>query len=343
MKIVDMHCDTISRLVEARGESLFENQGQLDLKRMLDAGYILQNFALFVERERDGDPWERVRTLCQKFKQEMKKNERWIAQVYRYPDIEENQRNGKMSALLTVEEGAVCKGEIAKLEELYRWGVRMLTLTWNFPNELGNPNFDRTLIAKVYEAKENSPERQDAFDWYFHTPNLTDGLTECGKEFVVRMEELGMIPDVSHLSDAGFYDVLSVTKKPFAASHSNARAVSPCVRNMTDDMIRRLADRGGVMGLNFCPDFLEEKPLGMSNPGSIESIIRHAKHIVNVGGIEVLGLGSDFDGIDGHEELQGVQGMGKLWEAMKKSGFSEWDLDLMFGKNVLRMYRDILV
>ena len=346
MNIVDMHCDTISRLaspdVEKKGETLWENQGHLDLKRMKETGYLLQNFALFVEGEKDGDPWERVKLLYRKYREELERNEKWIAPVSCFSDIERNRKAGKMSALLTVEEGAVCQGEIAKLEQLYQWGVRMLTLTWNFTNELGEPNFDRKLLAKFYESTERSVQRQEAFDRYFHTPNVSGGLTERGKEFVVRMEELGMIPDVSHLSDAGFYDVLAVTKKPFAASHSNARTVSPCVRNLTDDMILKLAERGGVMGLNFCPDFLEETPAGTENPGTIRAVVRHAKHIVQVGGVEVLGLGSDFDGIEGHRELPGVQSMDRLWGAMKTEGFTESNLDLIFGENVLRMYRDTL-
>lgn len=156
------------------------------------------------------------------------------------------------------------------------------------------------------------------------------------------MEELGMIPDVSHLSDKGFYDVLEETKKPFVASHSDARSICGCVRNLTDDMIRRLAERGGCVGLNFYADFLEEKPEGVPNPGTMESVVRHARHIAAVGGTEVLGLGSDFDGIDTHEELPGVQSMPELWEALKKGGFTESQLDGIFCGNVLRVYRETL-
>lgn len=326
MKIIDMHCDTIERLygLQDRGErsALRKNSLHIDLCRMKASGYLLQNFALFVQLTRDGDPWERVCRLHEFYEQELEQDSDLIAPVYCFSDIAKNERAGKMSALLTVEEGAVCKGELSKLRELYRWGVRMMTLTWNYPNELGWPNF--TKGQSHYE------------------PNLTGGLTERGKEFVAEMESLGMIPDVSHLSDAGFYDVLAVTKKPFVASHSNARAVCPWVRNMTDDMIRKLAERGGVMGLNFCADFLEEVPEGRENPGTIAAVVRHAKHIVNVGGIDVLGLGSDFDGIDTHRELPGAQSMPALWEALKNAGFTESELDRIFCENVLRVYEEIL-
>lgn len=361
MRFADMHCDTISRLLglkeeESRGtesggaenkgtenrkevarESLRENSGHLDLLRMRKGNYLLQNFALFVELGRDGDPWERVCRLWALYEEELAANADLIAPVLKFSDVAANEAAGKMSALLTVEEGAVCKGDLGKLKTLYDMGVRMLTLTWNFPNELGEPNFHRELLEAYRERRD-----QASFERYFHTPNREGGLTERGREFVAEMERLGMIPDVSHLSDRGFYDVLETAKKPFAASHSNAREVCPCVRNLTDDMIRKLAERGGVMGLNFCADFLEEKPVGVRNPGTVAAVVRHAEHVVNVGGTEVLGLGSDFDGIDTHEGLEGAQGLERLADALKKAGFSESQLDRIFRDNVLRVYRDTL-
>lgn len=364
MKIIDMHCDTISALYNknSRGvqEGLRENGGHIDLLRMRESGWLLQNFALFVELNRDGDPWERVSKLYEYYRGELEKNSDMLAPVLNFSDIEKNEAKGKISAMLTVEEGAVCKGEISKLHGLYDMGVRMLTLTWNFENELGCPNFDRASRERLSAVREEWKALSEAGhaekaeqklqelqrlrhdQLYGNPPNLTGGLTEKGREFVSEMEELGMIPDVSHLSDAGFYDVLETTRKPFAASHSNARSICACVRNLTDDMIRKLSEKGGAMGLNFCADFLEEKPAGMPNPGSVSSVVRHAKHIVQVGGIEVLGLGSDFDGIDTHAELPGAQSMGVLWEALHREGFTEGQLDKIFYGNVLRVYRETL-
>lgn len=332
MKIVDMHCDTVSVLLEKErmGEkvSLLENSGHFDLKRMKTAGYLLQNFALFVDKNNGADPWEEVCALYEIYKRELQINESLIAPVLQYKDIAANQSAGKLSSLLTVEEGAVCKGELSKLHTLYDMGVRMLTLTWNYPNELGYPK--------------------------------SNGLTERGIEFVTEMERLGMIVDVSHLSDAGFYDVLANTRKPFVASHSNARAVLPCVRNMTDDMIRKLSERGGCMGLNFCVDFLTECGRNGGKPDRIdilEAVLHHARHIVDVGGIEVLGLGSDFDGIGLNEALPGVESMEILWETLQKGtpagaascgvlsvgqGFTSSELDKIFCENVLRVYCDTL-
>lgn len=333
MRIVDMHCDTIERLFrcekEGRPGSLRENDCHLDLLRMQKSGYLLQNFALFVNSGTCKDPWEEVCDLYACYSREMSANRDLIAPVLCYSDIAENAAKGKLSAMLTVEEGAVCKGEPEKLKALYDMGVRMLTLTWNYPNELGHPNID---------------SRKDTGDWeaYFFQPNVTEGLTKRGEEFVEAMEEMGMIVDVSHLSDAGFYDVLQATSKPFVASHSNARTVCRASRNLSDDMIRKLGERGGVMGLNFCADFLREVPFGVRNPGAVSDVVLHARHIVNVGGMEVLGLGSDFDGIDTNEGLPGGQSMALLWEALHKAGFTGGQLEQIFEKNVLRVYEETL-
>ena len=360
MKVIDMHCDTLGRLLglkeQGKTESLRENGCHIDLERMRGSHYLVQNFAMFVPLSPEEDPWERMCAMYRVYREEMERNRDMVAPALNCADIERNEAAGRMSALLTVEEGAVCKGQVEKLRELHRMGVRMLTLTWNFDNEIGHPNFDSGLKAQMQEAMERwggcapgTPEweegrraAQRARDAFLHTPNLTGGLTEKGRELVAEMERLGIIPDVSHLSDAGFYDVLEATEKPFVASHSNARAICPNVRNMTDDMIARLSERGGVMGLNFCADFLEEKPLGQENPGTIAAAVRQAEHIVKVGGTDVLGLGSDFDGIPAHRELPGAQSMEKLWEALHGAGFSEDRLDKIFYGNVLRVYQDTL-
>lgn len=350
MKIIDMHCDTISELTDHGGE-LRKNSGQLDLKRMQESGYLVQNFALFVDigkcapwadreqtslsrRNRSGaepglmaqprevgtpTPWERVCALYEVYQKELGKNTDGIATVRCYDDILKNEACGKLSALLTVEEGAVCGGSLARLRELYDMGVRMLTLTWNYPNELGWPATCRSL----------GQSRGDC------------SLTETGRKFVIEMERLGMIPDVSHLSDAGFDAVWECTKKPFVASHSNARAVCSSFRNLTDDRIRKLAERGGCMGLNYYDKFLVDG--GSKDPKVLwEALIRQARHITDVGGMEVLGLGSDFDGIPTNPVLPGVEAMPLLWDKLKTAGFTESQLDGIFWGNVMRVYREVL-
>lgn len=331
MKIIDMHCDTVSELLLAKEkgskDNLRRNLRHVDLLRMKEAGYLLQNFALYVNQKNYPDVKARVLELLYFYQTELEQNADLIAPATCVADIERNRLQGKMSAMLTLEEGAALEGSVDTLKEFYEQGVRMITLTWNYPNELGFPH--------GYNAREDKTE------------NVRYGLTKRGFEVVEAMEKLGVIVDVSHLSDDGFYDVLRCTGKPFVASHSNAREICPVSRNMSDDMIRLLAERGGVMGLNFYPPFLEKQDTSAGGgnsrmQGTIASVIRHAKHIVNVGGIEVLGLGSDFDGMDGHKELPGAQAMPRLWDALETAGFKTSEIEKIFGENVLRVYRDVI-
>lgn len=340
MKIMDMHCDTISELAE-RGGELRENKGQLDLKRMRESGYLVQNFALFVDIGKAGTPtpWERVCALYEVYRRELEKNKDRIAPVLWYEDILKNEAGGKLSALLTVEEGAVCGGSLERLRELYDMGVRMLTLTWNYRNELGWP----AVCRRLGQSRENVGFTQGSVLEKVQEPgkNVVHGLTETGRSFVMEMERIGMIPDVSHLSDAGFDAVWECTKKPFVASHSNARAVCSSLRNLSDDRIRKLAERGGCMGLNYYDKFLVDG--GSSDPEVLwEAIVQQARHITDIGGMEVLGLGSDFDGIPANPAIPGAEALPLLWERLKTAGFTESRLDGIFWGNVMRVYRETL-
>lgn len=329
MNIVDMHCDTIYELRQARKRnekiSLRRNHLHIDLEKMQKGGYLLQNFAIYVNMTKE-EPLEEALRLIDIFYQELEENQDIIATVRSYKDIERNREEGKMSALLTLEEGEICKADPQILRVLYRLGARMMTLTWNFENELAYPN--------------NLPQIQSAPAEC--TPNLEQGVKESGIAILEEMEKLGMIIDVSHLSDAGFWDVLNHTKKPFVASHSNARAVCGHCRNLTDDMIRALAERGGVTGLNFCPAFVNGEKAGERIWCSVEGLIRHAKHIVQVGGIECLGLGTDYDGITGELEISDCADMPRLYDAFRKAGFTGTETDAIFSGNVLRLYRELL-
>lgn len=274
MRVVDMHCDTIAALYrghkDGKSISILENGLMVDLNKMKAGDYSLQNFALFTELKKiDEPPFEYCMKLLDTFYTELEAHEDLIGIVKSYRDIEENLKAGRMSALLTIEEGGVCQGELAYLRDFYRLGVRMMTLTWNYANELAFPNRRETL--------PNGSTRT--------VPDTENGLTETGIRFVQEMERLGMIIDVSHLNDAGIWDVFRYTKKPFVASHSNARAVASHARNLTDEMIRALAERGGVVGINYYSCFLHDFAEGESEISRISHMVDHMKHIRNIGGI----------------------------------------------------------
>lgn len=320
MPIIDMHCDTVSR-DSFLAHGLRKNNLQIDLHKMKEAGYMLQNFALFVDMENDSDPLVSGLRMADIFHEEMSKNHDLIRPVTTYEEIMENQKQGLMSGLLTLEEGEICKGDIRILRDFYRLGVRMITLTWNHHNSIGSPNNYKTAPTPYGE------------------PDMT-GLSENGLAFISEMERLGVIVDVSHLSDGGFYDVLNHSSKPFVASHSNARILAPHCRNLTDDMIRKMGERGCVTGLNYCKAFLTPFDDWNNTKGDADDIARHARHIANIGGIEVVGLGSDFDGCD--NDFSDCSKMYLVEEALKKQHFTSTEIDKIFYQNVLRIYKDIL-
>ncbi len=331
MSFIDLHCDTLQMYAYRKNPSgdLYQNQHSVDFCRMKEAGMKAQFFAMFMpvpghcshldnpDIYRDGELWDEgfLTELYRGFQQSVEVHSDLVMHTKSWADYEEARRAGKMAAFLTVEDGRAVEGKLENLRALHRAGVSLISLTWNFENCFGSPN---SWDPKIME----------------------EGLTDFGKEAVGEMNELGMIIDVSHLSDGGFYDVAAMTKRPFVASHSNARALSPHPRNLTDEMIRMLADKGGVMGLNFCPAFLLSDVDGEDS--RIEDMVRHLTYIRQVGGTEVLALGGDLDGIGGNLEIDSCEKTLKLFDALLKNGFSAEDLDKLAYKNVERVLRECL-
>ena len=324
MKVFDLHCDTLSELRRAEmrgdGQTFARNNGHIDLEKLEKGDYMLQCFAAFVnlaDPTPGADPLVTALEEIDVFKRMMERYSDRIAPVYRPEDIRKNAEAGKISGMLTIEEAGCCKGSLGVLRRMYELGVRMMTLTWNHENELASPNV----------VPGNGPI------WPC-MPNTETGLKEKGFEFLAEMERLHIIADVSHLSDKGFWDIAEHSTRPFAASHSNCRALCPHTRNLTDAMIRALAEKGGIAGLNYYAAFLDTDP---THPeacrSTVERIAEHAAHYKQVGGIGVLALGSDFDGIDGHHQLETAADMPLLADALRKAGFTEDEVERIFWRN----------
>ena len=310
MYSIDLHCDTASRLLY-ENLKLGKSICKVDIEKLKKSSAKAQVFANFIELDIVDNPYKEFIRMYNNFISEIKENEDSIEIVRNLIELEEVNNKGKIGAFLSIEEGEVLEGKVERVKELYDMGIRFITLTWNFKNSIGYPNIG-------YKYKDY-------------------GLTEKGKEIVLEMERVGIIPDCSHLSDGGFQDLIDICKKPFIATHSNARAVTEHTRNLTDDMIVKLAEKGGVMGLNFCAPFL-----GSEKVPSIESMIKHIKHIKNVGGIDVLALGTDFDGIGNEVEIENIGEIGRLREALTKENFTNSEIDKIFYGNVKRVLKEWL-
>ena len=321
MRLIDMHCDTIFELFNRKDTEMELGQNQLgvDVEKMKMADSMAQFFACFINmrrfqgEDRFSKGYQYVLDMIAFAKNEIGKYSEEIMLAKSYEELLQNEKIGKMSAFLTVEEGGIIENDMSRLDHLYEEGVRLMTLLWNEENCMGYPNSRDVDVMKK-------------------------GLKPFGIETVERMNELGMIIDVSHMSDGGFWDVLKYSKKPVVASHSNARALCPHPRNLTDEMIRALAEKGGVAGLNFYPYFVNE-----NGKAGVEDLVRHIEHLFYVGGEDFVAIGTDFDGFDqGELELQNIGEMNLLYEALKKRKFNDGQIEKFWRGNVMRVMREVL-
>ncbi|HOA30550.1 MAG TPA: dipeptidase [Clostridia bacterium] len=318
MKYIDLHCDTLSKAYSHNVDDIGNwPLAMVDIDRLYKADCIAQFFAIYMpdERNEDFNDDEYILMLVELLKCNIKRYEDKIAYARNYGMLVENDRKQKISAFLTIEDGRSVNGCFEKIKKYYDLGVRLITLTWNSPNCFGYPNsFDKNIMEK--------------------------GLTSFGMDAVSYMNDLGILVDVSHLSDGGFYDVCEVSKKPFVASHSNCRELSPHPRNLTDDMIRLLASKGGVIGVNIVPGFLSSD-IG-SRESFIDDVARHVVHMISKGGIECVCIGTDFDGTGGSIELNEPAKVQLLFERLKKMGIREDALGKIAYRNATRVIKDCI-
>lgn len=304
MRLFDLHCDTITELCREEG-SLRHNDGDISLDR---AGYLtqyVQDYAVFIPDEYRGkaavDYFDKVYAY---YRSQLAEN----SDLSEYGDGQDT----KFQAVLSVEGGAGMGGTIEGLHHLADCGVHLITLTWNGRNELASGCFDEEDI----------------------------GLTDFGKKAVAEMEKLHIVPDVSHLSKKGFYDLADTAGKPFLASHSCCDIVDNFKarhRNLTDDQIRIIAQHGGIIGVN-----LWKMLLGNGDDNSFDAVLRHMSHMIELGGEGLVAMGTDFDGCDIHPDLNGIQHLQGLYDYLGRHGFSEKLLDDIFFANADRFFRRLL-
>ena len=310
MKYIDLHCDTMTELAlrPERG-TLLSNNCEIDISKLKKGECFIQDFAIWYDQGSGENPWDYYQKILATYKKEIAAND-CMMPILSASDIDACAKAGKIGSLLSIEGGDVIQGSLEKLKAVYADGVRLITLTWNYANELAYPN---------------GVEGEDK------------GITAVGWEIVDAMNDMGVIVDTSHLNDVGTYELLARAKKPPLASHSCARALKEHKRNLTDDLIRRFGEKGGLIGLNFSNHFLGDTEISM-----VKDMVRHAKHIQGIGGEDVLALGSDFDGIQPTLEIEDASEMGKLADALLAGGFTEEQVEKMFYKNGVQYLKENL-
>ena len=308
--MIDLHCDTMMQLLDHPDSGdLYRNTWKIDIEKLQKAHSKIQDFALFINMGETNDPYgryEEMRNLCVS---QIHNYGEHIQHVLSYQDVESVYKSGKIGALMSIEEGGVLGGDLNKLKQAYQDGVRLITLTWNYPNGLGEP----------------------------HCGEQHKKLTSKGVEFVEAMQELGIIVDCSHLNDAGTEQLGDILDVPFIASHSNARELRYHTRNLPDNLIRLIANKGGIIGLNFAQNFLGTSPISR-----IEDIVKHGLYLIDKGGEDVVALGTDFDGIPPDTEIADMSQMSRLYDAFKEAGLSVEQCEKLFWKNADRLLKEIL-
>lgn len=299
ISVFDAHCDTISRCLWEH-EELDRNSGMVSLDRTEQAfERYCQLFALWATGDGVG---ERYWALLKYFKEQMERHSDKIVQCRTAEDVDRAHQQGKAAAFLSIEGAELIGCDPARLDEVAGEGVVAINLTWNHANALSGSSRDM-------------PEQ---------------GLTPLGRQFVARMEDLHILVDVSHLSEAGFWDVMEQARRPILASHSNAKFVCDHTRNLTDGQITAIIENQGVIGLNFFQDFV-------GGSLDLDAVRAHLDHILDLGGADCAALGGDWDGCDTIEVLPRVDCLDRLYEHLLRHGYQETLIQDLFYNNLMRV------
>lgn len=315
MFICDCHCDTLTELYN-KNASLYENEQHFDIKRQIALGGGLQFCAIYVPTEVFRYQGGLRYTLCllDKYNQEIKKLHENGIDVLQVRTAEDagNVLEHKAATLLAIEEGGAIDGSLEALRCLYELGVRAMTLTWSNRNDIADG---------------------------INEEAIGSGLTLFGKKVVAEMNRLGMLVDVSHISTAGFWSVIETSTKPIIATHSNAKSLCSHPRNLNDEQIKALAQNGGLAGITFAGQFLEED----WRNACIESVYKHIDYMLNlIGNDDHIGFGSDFDGISHPPyNIQGVQDYKPLIEYLSKY-YSDETINKITHQNVINLLQKVL-
>ena len=369
--IIDTHADTPQMMLD-EGYDLAQPESpyMVSIPKMRQGHLGAEFFSIWVEPTLyKGQYARRTLELIDSVKQQVAKHPDQIVFVTSPEGIEEAHRNHKFAALMGIEGGHSIEDSLALLRQYYALGVRYMTLTW----------------SNSIDWADSSGDIDDK-----SIPHTREGLTEFGKDVVYEMNRLGMMVDISHVSDRTFYRTLVISRAPVIASHSSSRALCDAPRNMTDDMIRAVANsggpnsKGGVVQVNFFSGFLSQayrdavkvqQPLAQKAIDELKAkakaegkevpypeidkiereyadriprppfsiLIDHIDHIAKVGGVDHVGLGSDFDGVNGQlpEGLDSPADLPKITAALMARGYSAEDCRKILGGNLLRVFREV--
>jgi len=356
--MVDTHNDVLTAVIEKKLQLDTDLKGKThsDLNRFLQAGVDLQLFSIWCDGEKQ-NPFAWANREMDTLLAVAKRNPDKLVIIDKPALMETAWKQGKMVGLFGVEGGHMIENDLNKLDQLYAKGARYMTLTWNNSTPWASSAWDETMQPEKLAQK---------------------GLTDFGKQVVQRMNQLGMLVDLSHVGVQTFWDAINTTTKPVLVSHSNCHAICPVPRNLTDEQIKAIGKNGGVIHLNFYSGFVDSsfkqkeiaflqahareldslKQTGMQQEyaqsilttkyaeevfsirPTLDQLLNHLDHIVRLIGVDHVGMGSDFDGItSAPKELNDVTDYPLITKALLERGYSKKDIEKILGKNFLRILK----
>lgn len=305
IRYFDGHCDTVYRCYVS-GEGMRSNGGHIALDRTNCFDAYAQMFTFFwsAEEASKHGMLSVAKDMYALFQRELAANADRLIHCRTSADVRKYAGENRVCALLSIEGADLLECDPDHIELACDWGVKLINPTWNCANRLSGS----------------------------HCQDSYRGLSDVGRAFVKQAEQSGILMDVSHLSEKGFWDLIELSSKPVVASHSNSRSVYDHSRGLTDDQFRAICQTGGVVGLNFYSHFVGEQP-------TMDMLIRHLEHFLELGGERHIAIGGDLDGCDETVAgITGVQDVPKLWLALRERGYSQELLDRIFWDNWLRLF-----
>ncbi|MCI0338770.1 MAG: dipeptidase [Acidobacteria bacterium] len=332
--VVDTHNDITSPITDEGfdlGARDTSGKTQTDIPRMKEGGLDAVFFSIYVAAKyaREGGSATRAFAMIDDVYEQVRRYPESLELAYSVADIQRIHRSGKIAALMGIEGGHAIEDSLAALRMFYKLGIRYMTLTHTNTNNWADSAGGISIQAEKRHG----------------------GLSEFGKDVVGEMNRLGMMVDISHVADDTFWDCIEVSQAPLIASHSSCRALTNVPRNLTDDMLKAMAKNGGVVMVNFYNGFIntEYAKAGMPAPAkaadtaTMEMLMQHFEHIIKVAGIDHVGIGSDFDGVDGKlpPGMEDVSRLPTITYELLKRGYSENDVKKVLGENLLRAMADV--
>ncbi len=304
MFIVDGHCDTIQVALD-RNVDLEEESLSFNLKQAIKKAPILQMTAAYISPKYEKS-FQRACDIINHFERQVKKYPEELLQIKNKEDILKVEQEKKIGCLLTIENGRAIEDKLENVEYFYNKGVKVMSITWNEDNLLGC----------------GALTKQD------------NGLTEFGKQYVQKLNEKKIIVDVSHSSERTFWDTMKINERPIVATHSCCYSLCQHPRNLKDEQIKQIARNDGIVGICYCTNFLSETGIA-----GTKEIAKHISYIASLVGVDYVGLGSDFDGLEENEiptDLKNIGQIDNLVQELRKIGFQKEEIEKIMGENWIR-------